>query len=82
MPTLSEREASDLLAAAGEAPDAEARRDVLSGRSARFLEWVQHHPRLGVVAAEAWSERRGVCAKPREAALWILEAVLEEPELL
>jgi len=79
---LSEGEGRALLEAAATAPNQAARRDVLGERGAAFLAWAQHHPKLGVVVADAWAEREGACAKPGEIALLILEAVLAERDLL
>lgn len=79
---LSEPEGLALIQAAAAAPDRASRRDLLGERGAAFLAWAQHHPRLGVVVADAWAEQRGACAKPGEVALAILEAVLAERELL
>lgn len=46
------------------------------------MAWAQHHPRLGVVVADAWAERTGICAKPGEVELYILEALMAEADLL
>ncbi len=82
MVALNEGEGRALIEAAAAAPDQASRRDILRGRGVAFLGWARHHPRLGVVVAEAWAEREGACAKPGEVALLILEAVLAERELL
>lgn len=74
--SLSEAEGRGLLdAARAGAP----LRELLGGRAAEFLAWIQHDPRLGGLAAEVWAEQRsaGACARPREAALAVLQGLLE-----
>ena len=40
-----------------------------------FLEWARDHQRWSFVVAEAAAE---VCAKPPEAAAWVLHQIIEE----
>jgi hypothetical protein len=40
-----------------------------------FLEWARNHRRWSFVVAEASAE---VCAKPPEAAAWVLHQIIEE----
>jgi hypothetical protein len=47
----------------------------LAGRAAEFLGWARAHRRWSFIAAEASAE---VCAKPPEAAAWILHEIIEE----
>ena len=47
----------------------------LAGRAAEFLDWARAHPRWSFVVAEAADE---VCAKPPEAAAWVLHEIVEE----
>jgi hypothetical protein len=52
----------------------------VEGRAAEFLEWARNHKRWSFIVAEASAE---VCAKPPEAAAWVLHQIedelLEEP---
>ncbi len=48
---------------------------VLAGRANEFLDWAGAHPRWSFVVAEASSE---VCAKPPEAAAWVLHEIVDE----
>lgn len=75
---LSEAEGQALLAEALRLGGPPAWRDLMAGREAAFLEWARHHPRLGVVVADAWADRGGACAKPGEAALLVLAALVAE----
>ena len=43
--------------------------------AAEFLEWVREHRRWSFILAEAAAE---VCAKPPEAAAWVLHEAIEE----
>jgi hypothetical protein len=47
----------------------------LAGHAADFLEWARAHRRWSFVVAEAADE---VCAKPPEAAAWVLHEIVEE----
>jgi len=47
----------------------------IAGRSREFLEWIREHRRWSFILAEAAAE---VCAKPPEAAAWVLHEVVEE----
>jgi len=44
-------------------------------RAESFLAWAREHPRWSFVVAEA---AEAVCAKPREAAVWVAHAIVEE----
>jgi hypothetical protein len=46
-----------------------------AGCAVEFLDWAQAHRRWSFIAAEASAE---VCAKPPEAAAWILHEIIEE----
>ena len=47
----------------------------VAGQEAPFVEWARDHRRWRFVVAEA---AEAVCAKPREAASWILHAIVED----
>ncbi|HXU70728.1 MAG TPA: hypothetical protein VN947_15430 [Polyangia bacterium] len=49
--------------------------EAIAGHAAPFVEWARDHRRWRYVVAEAGEV---VCAKPREAAAWILHAIVEE----
>lgn len=49
--------------------------EAIAGHEAPFVEWARDHRRWRYVVAEA---AEAVCAKPREAAAWILHAVVDE----
>ena len=49
--------------------------EAVAGQEAPFVEWARDHRRWRYVVAEA---AEAVCAKPREAASWILHAVVED----
>lgn len=48
---------------------------LVAGREAAFLAWAQGHPAWSLTLAECASE---VCAKPREAAIYLLRAIARE----
>ena len=47
----------------------------IEGRADEFLEWARQDRRWSFVVAEASAE---VCAKPPEAAAWVLHQIVEE----
>ena len=47
----------------------------VAGQETPFVEWARDHRRWRFVVAEA---AEAVCAKPREAASWILHAIVED----
>lgn len=53
---------------------------VLQGRSEAFLSWARHHPRLGVIVHDLWTDLHagGACAKPGEVARALLREVATE----
>jgi hypothetical protein len=47
----------------------------VADRATDFLEWARQHRRWSFIVAEAAAE---VCAKPPEAAAWVLHQIVEE----
>jgi hypothetical protein len=47
----------------------------VEGCAAEFLDWARAHRRWSFIVAEASTE---VCAKPPEAAAWVLHQIVEE----
>ena len=49
--------------------------DAVAGEEGAFVDWARDHRRWRFVVAEA---AEAVCAKPREAASWILHAIIDD----